>query len=236
MWEAKPKALWIGGSYQSRPNIAGGMKLNGTLRAALPAGPMLSDSTNNVSVYQDLPDIIRWGVRWKPTPRSEIRLSADWERWSSFQDQCIAHQDKPCEIQENGSPTAATAKGVIESLPRRWQDGFGVRAGGSYWPGEKLEIFGGAGYDSNAVPDEHLEPVISDFKPDHGRRRRAGHRHEELRRRGVQYTNYFCLSRDTTNESVNATKFKGTISAGPDAGGQYTQYIGQIGVNLNFMF
>jgi long-chain fatty acid transport protein len=234
LYEFLPKKLWMGASYQARPNVAGGMKLNGTL-SAFSFG---SETINKVSVYQDYPDIVRWGVRWRPSDRSEIRLFGDWERWSAFTDQCIANQDKPCATYDVAVPGHAKGSAKdgtmpIQNLPRLWQDGFGIRGGGSYWVSPAVELFGGAGYDSNAVPDAHLEPVIMDVK----QITLAVGANFELNKHfgvGIAYTEFFGIPRDTSKTNENATF--AAPSAGPNAGGQYTQLVGVINTNILVKF
>lgn len=227
LYEFLPNKLWMGASYQARPNVAGGMKLNGTLTAV----SFGAETINKVSLYQDYPDIVRWGVRWKPGERSEVRVFADWERWSNFKDQCISQQNTPCAVNPDGS--AANGTTPTQNLPRRWQDGFGVRAGGSYWVSTPIELFGGVGYDSNSVPDAHEEPVIMDIKQINvaiGANLDVG-KHLQL---GLSYTEFFGIPRDTTGESQNA-QFQAP-SKGPDAGGKYTQFIGVINTSVLVKF
>jgi long-chain fatty acid transport protein len=48
------------------------------------------------------------------------------------------------------------------SFPRRWEDAFGIRAGGSWWAAEGTELILGLGYDGNAVPDKTVDPALYD--------------------------------------------------------------------------
>ncbi|HVY47223.1 MAG TPA: outer membrane protein transport protein [Minicystis sp.] len=226
LYEFIKDKLWMGASYQARPNVAGGMKLNGTL-SVFSFG---SDNTQKVSVYQDYPDMVRWGARWRPNDKWELRLFADWERWSNFQDQCISNQNTPCVVEKDGS---STSKGIIQNLPRRWQDGFGIRAGGSYWVKPEIELFLGTGYDSNAVPDQHLEPVIMDMKRITAT---VGGTFDVTKNvaLGLSFTQFFGIPRDTTGESQNA-QFS-PPSTGPDAGGKYNEQISVFNLDVNLKF
>ncbi len=84
--------LWVGASYTSQPNVVGGMRLRGTLTNVLALGDPL---TQQVELTQTLPEIARLGVRVRPTPRLELRLFADYSRWSVFNKQCLLDADDP---------------------------------------------------------------------------------------------------------------------------------------------
>jgi long-chain fatty acid transport protein len=53
---------------------------------------------------------------------------------------------------------------VIQIFQRQWDDGFGARVGASYFfGGDELELAGGVGFDSNAIPDATLDPSLFDM-------------------------------------------------------------------------
>lgn len=223
MVEALPKKLWIGASYQARPNVAGGMKLKGTLRNYLVGS--LTDQP--VELHQDLPDIVRLGVRFAPSDKLELRLFGDWTRWSSLDRQCIADEGSPCDVADDGATSA------LQNQPRDWNDAFGVRAGVSFWAIPEVEIFGGVGFDSNAVPDETLEPALMDFNDlsvAAGGKFHIG-RHLAL---ALSYTHFIYFARDNAGKS-QLDEFQPN-SKGPDAGGEYTQWIGVINANAEVAF
>src|SRR5450432_140953 len=68
LYEVTPGVLWLGLSYQSRPNVSGGMRLHGSLENDI-GGPSSAD----VDMVYDLPDIIRWGARYRPRRNLELR-------------------------------------------------------------------------------------------------------------------------------------------------------------------
>jgi long-chain fatty acid transport protein len=184
-----------------------------------------------VSLYQDLPDIVRLGVRFKAMDELELRLFGDWTRWSAMQNQCLSNEGEACAVTAQGAPAEGT--NPIVNLAREWHDAWGVRAGLSYWPAEEVELFSGMGYDSNAVPDRTLDPSLTDFHDVSvalgGRFGIGEHLHL-----GASYTHFFYIQRDTTGESTLAQKeFPTTV---PDSGGIYTQTIGVLNVNLDIGF
>ena len=175
--------LWIGASYTSQPNVVGGMTLKGSLNNAL-ASPMVP-TVAPAELTQTLPDIIRLGFRFRPTDRVELRLFADYTRWSVFDKQCVLDasvKDRGCGFTGAGTalanpegfgaeepdpdgagPLKSPTNGTIQHLPRFWKDAGGVRAGASYWFTPQVESYLGVGYDSSAVRPETLDAALMDM-------------------------------------------------------------------------
>jgi long-chain fatty acid transport protein len=148
LYEAIERQLWFGASYQSRPR---GDTMSGDFRQSI-AGNV---STQAADFRYKLPDIARLGARFAPSERVELRLFGDYTRWSVHDRLCLTSAGEPCDLQENGAP--AEGAHVLANLPRNWDDAFGVRAGGSFWLVPELEVFVGAGFDSNPIPDATLD-------------------------------------------------------------------------------
>ncbi len=225
MLEAIPDRLWFGASYQAQPGL-GAQALKGTLALTSPSG-----ATNfNVTLNQALPDIYRVGARARPRSDLELRVFADYTRWSVMQTQCVALQGYACAVYADGSDASG---GVLANYKRYWKDTYGVRVSGSYWIRPELELFGGVGFETAAVPDSTMEANFIDA--DNlglalgARFPIAGWMHL-----GVSYTHVQYFDRDNTGRS--------TLSAGQtptqkqDAGGQYTQWIGILDVNVEKRF
>ena len=146
-------------SYQSQPGF-GDISLDGTLDTVLADG---EPGQTDVELEQALPDIWRIGARWQPDDRWELRLFGEFVRWSVFERQCIVNADNPvCDLNPNGSEINGDGS-VVQNIPRNWDNGFGIRAGVSHWFTPGIEGFLGAGYDSNAVPDETIDPALMDM-------------------------------------------------------------------------
>jgi long-chain fatty acid transport protein len=166
LWGPVQDRLWVGASYQSQPGF-GTMELSGalhnTLGRAQPAQPA------DVIFTQELPDIVRLGVRGRIVPEVELRAAADWTAWSRLGAMCLVNEDVPdidaaCETNGDGSLVRSEhAADVIQVFQRRWIDGFGLRVGGSYFWGEEVELYGGVGFDSNAIPSSTLDPALYDM-------------------------------------------------------------------------
>ncbi len=226
--EIEPEKVWIGFSYQSQPGF-GETALKGTLTNNL-SGSL--EPAADVKLLQSLPDVYRLGVRARPVKEVELRLFGDVTNWSVFDRQCIipSTQDD-CKLNPDGSVAAGDQ--TILALRRDWGPAFGIRAGGSYFLSEVVELYLGAGYDSNAIPDATLEPALTDFHKASvagGARFSAG----DIFAAAISYTHIFYASRDTTGESV-LPKLS-PPSRSPDSGGQYTQTIGVINANVQLSF
>src|SRR5215471_3159700 len=156
MYEAVPNRLWFGASYQARPGF-GSMTLNGTLVVTYQGAPL----TTRVSFTNALPDIVRFGVRYRPSESVELRAFGDVTRWSALQDHCISLEGQPCAVLPNGEDATPNHTTVL-NLRRFWNDTYGIRIGGSYWISPKWELFAGLGFETAAVPDRTLDPALPD--------------------------------------------------------------------------
>ena len=168
IWEPRPNDLWVGLSYQSRPNLNGEMELEGTL-----TNFFSKLDTTKVIFTSTLPDVYRLGVKKRINGRDELRLFGDFTRWSTFDQQCLMKKKKEsaadpfefCATKADGSAvTPENDKGDITvNLIRRWNDAWGVRSGYSHYLADGTELFADLGYDANAVPDTALEPSLMDM-------------------------------------------------------------------------
>jgi long-chain fatty acid transport protein len=228
MVEAVPQQLWLSASYQAQPGL-GTMKLNGDieLQPTVPAtDPPLSQQ---VTLHQALPDIWRLGARYRVSDSVELRLAADLTRWSVLRTQCVSVRDESCQVTRNGE--AAPDSGTIMNMRRNWRDTIGVRGGISYWTHPELELFGGLGFETAAVPDATLDPVLADAS---SAMITAGARYEVVETWFVaaSYTHLQFFSRDTTGKSKAADPEVGEATRGLDGGGKYSQWVGILNANV----
>jgi long-chain fatty acid transport protein len=213
--------MFIGLSYQSQPGF-GENTLTGTATKALAQ----SDSVaGDAEATQSMPDIVRWGWRMR-TDNREYRLFGDYTRWSRFEKQCIRTKGRSdCDLAD---------------IPRNWNDAFGVRAGYSHYF-EGFELFGDAGYDQNAVPDEYLEPALYDAEKFTGT---AGGRvvlMDDTLAIAASYTQVVYLDRTidawergADGRLVPAGDF--ATAANPNSAGTYKQAIGVFNLNAEYTF
>jgi long-chain fatty acid transport protein len=240
LWEAVPSRLWIGLSYTSKPNVAGGMRLTGHLTNVFAT---LEARETPVEMTQDFPDIIRLGLRARITERLELRLFGDYQRWSVFDKQCVLDVresnrncnfdgvDRAIEDPESyGSPTGTS--GVVQHFPRLFVDAFTVRAGASYWFAPELETFLGAGYESSAIPVEMVDPLLFDNDKV---TLSAGIRWQLKRLKiGLSYTQYIFFDLDTAGKNV-LNRFRPPTRQ-PGANGVYSQLVSVFNLHTDFQF
>ena len=228
LYEVSPDSFWIGASYTSKPDpFSDELIESGTLKNNF--GGRISE--DDVDLHQDLPDIYRLGIRARPSKQLELRLFGDFTRWSQMERQCVSRKDSPCDLNPDGSQGPSGA--VLQNQPRNWNDTFGVRAGASLWTNDATEVLAGAGFSSNAVPDETLEPSLPDFDTI---TLSLGGRFELSDKIFVaaSYTQFVFLPRDNRGKSTLAAAQ--SPSAVPDAGAEYGQHIGALNLNADFEF
>lgn len=230
---AKDK-VWLGMSYQAQPGF-GDMTLEGTLTNNF-AGNV--STPEDIKLIQALPDIFRIGVRARPIKTVEIRVFGDYTNWSTFKNQCVTNIDADsCETNPDGSAVEGKDPPLI-NIVRNWGPSFGARMGGSYWVVPEVELFLGAGYDSNAIPDNTLEPALTDFQKASlagGLRFQIG----DTFAAALNYTHLFYIERNTQNDDGTSLSILPTLqspSRTPDSGGQYNQTIGVINTNIQLAF
>ena len=235
LWEPIEKKLWVGASYQTRPNFSGKIEADGKLRNYLGAS---QQTESDVILTTYLPDIIRLGARFQPMPEKlEVRLFGDMTRWSAMKQQCLIDIDAPdideaCEIGDDGAQVNDGTTVPIQNAARQWKDAFGVRLGASYWIND-LELLVGGGWDGNAVPDENLDPALMDmnkFTATLG----GAYTIADMMTIGLSATNIFYAQRDTTGASGNESL--ALPSRQPGNQGIYKQNIFLINTNLQFSF
>lgn len=236
----KKDMLWIGASYTSQPNVTGGMTLDGTLSNALARS---EPTTTEVELTQTLPDIIRFGLRYRPTEKVELRLFGDYTRWSVFDRQCVLNKEDPdrnCDFDnvdsalddpENFGGNAHPS--VVQHLPRYWRDGGGVRLGASYWFLPQLEGYIGGGYDSTAVPLETLDPALMDM---HKATLSVGARWQMHKRIGVALTSTQVFYQTTNTKGENALNIFQPPTRQPSAEGEYKQFLQLFNVYVDVKF
>jgi long-chain fatty acid transport protein len=228
MWEVAPRKFWLAASYQAQPGL-GAMQLNGTLELGMNG----ESGKQDVTFHQALPDIFRFGARYRPSEVVELRVAGDMTRWSVLKTQCLSVRELPCTVTSDGSGAPGSA--VIVNLRRNWRDTFGVRGSGSYWIVPTLELFAGLGFETSAEPDSTLDPALADANnllAALGGRLQLGTSWYVA----ASYTQLQFFDRDNTGLSQLADPALGAVTRRPDGGGQYRQWVGLVNANLTKTF
>lgn len=229
IWEPVER-LWIGASWQSRPGL-GEMSLEGQLHNALAVSPT---SVTEIEFLQEMPDVWRFGARWRPENHYELRLFGEYVTWSNFEKQCLLVRDNPdrnCDLLENGG-TGPNGVAITQNIMRRWEDAFGIRGGFSWWFTPDVEGYLGFGYDSNAVPDETLEPALIDMDK-YTAAVGAQFRLSDRWLLSATFTQVIYSERELSLE--NARVFEAP-SRQPKSAGTYNQAISVLNLNTQYSF
>ena len=223
--------LRIGLSYMSRQALSTA-RLKGTLHTQFGGNP---DLTQDADVLMSFPDIIRFGGAFRVTKQLDLRIDAEWVRWSLLKRQCVVVSGAQCNIKSDGAENVPAGGGsqVLLNLERQWQDAFGVRAGAGFFVTDDTEVMGSFGIDTSAVPAAHLDATYFDaFKviASVGIRQRFAERWIV----GAAITEMYYLPVDNTGSAVNNTLQ--IPSRSPSNAGKYTSSITFFDVNLGVRF
>lgn len=226
---------WIGVSYQSQPGF-GENTLTGDA-TIITGNTSIPANKTPVELFQSMPDIWRFGARFRPNAKSEYRLFGDYTRWSVMQEQCFLNADNPDRSCETGT-------GAIGIIPRYWEDAFGVRLGYSRWFDNGVEVVVGAGFDQSSVPDNTLDPSLYDADKVTAS---LGARFPMLSKKmylAATYTQVIYFGQDIEPRGFDADAGASNIAAvgirdqarSPDSAGTYEQAVGVLNLNLEYAF
>ena len=217
LYQPSPK-MRIGYSYQSQPGF-GEMRLKGQLKVT---DHLSVNKPQNSALLMSLPDIHRLGFQYGDLKSWELRVFADYVRWSVFDRQCLlSDPEGDCDLNDPIAP-------ITLNINKGWQDAFGLRLGGSYWLSEAAELYLGGGYDANAAPDQGVDPSLFDMDKLSAAIGARISFADQAMRVGLTFTQVIYFSREipvVTNEAgVSSNGFEG-VSAGPSAAGEYQQSV-----------
>lgn len=238
IWEPMEN-MWIGASYQAQPGF-GNHTQSGRLTQQL---GLTGVEETEIRLEQALPDVTRLAWRYRPVHNVELRLQGEYQRWSVFENQCLMDGSLPksqnnCALDENGA-ALPEAQGIVVNIPRRWNDTYGIRGGGSYWFTPELEVNGGLNYDSSAVPDETIDVSLLDQNK---LLALAGVRWAVLPQQlilGLTLVNVFYFKRDVApRERDEMDQGIGPLppSSIPDGAGVYKQNVFYFQLGAEYMF
>jgi len=139
----------FGMAYRSnvKVDVSGTAKLSGI---AEPLAPLFGGTTfrSDASTSMEFPDIVSFGVSYRPTER--LVIDVDWEiyGWSSFD---TATLDFATEV---------PAAGIVDSTSiYDWEDSDQIKIGMEYLVNDQLALRAGYAYLSAQVPDYTLTPI-----------------------------------------------------------------------------
>jgi long-chain fatty acid transport protein len=96
----------------------------------------------------DFPDIVSFGIAYRPTRKLTFAVDCEWVGWSSFDKQELDLRD---EVPQAGFSDSST--------PLDWKDSWLFKAGAQYSVNDKLALRGGYVFVESPVPDHTLTPA-----------------------------------------------------------------------------
>ncbi len=150
-WRSGPWLL--GASYTSAVDLL----LPGRLSVYVPRNDFFrgltgGDVTVDARLSTTWPDVARFGVGWQVDARWTLTAAVEWARWSRY---AAVHIDAvPAQVQGLGDLDQHRIMG--------WQDTAGLRLGARFRLTDAVQLFGGLGGETGAVPDARLDPSVFD--------------------------------------------------------------------------
>lgn len=234
--------LRLGLSYISQPGL-GETRMSGELKTQLGAG---QQSVSKIDFLQTYPDVIRFGVGFKATPRLDLRGDFEFVRWSVFERQCVVEKGASCAVDPDGrrqvgSPDAVK---VQVNVPRNWNNAIGFRVGPGYMFTDQLEGFASLGFTTPAVPKETIDAATIDSQRLYAT---VGARYEISKHFSLagSYNHIYFVPVDTKgannqNLSDHPANAPGggdyNVSRTPSADGKYYAQIGFVNINAAYTF
>lgn len=232
-WEPTPD-VHLGISYSSQPGF-GTTRMKGTLEQQFGTVSAVADKTD-VEFLMAYPDIFRIAGSFRADKQWEVRLGAEYVRWSVLKNQCllnasISNGSGSCDLDANNNATPGSP--VVQNLVRNWKDAVLVTAGFGYFPIEALELFFGETLSTSAVPKETIDVSTIDSTRLYTS---VGARYAVAKGMFVagSYTNLYLLPVDTDGKSQHYTF--GSTSKSPSSDGVYKSMVHLVNVNVTFAF
>lgn len=150
-WKPRPD-LNFGISYRSRIHIPLKGDADYHATTAIGANPALGLSGNvQTSAAADvtLPDMLTFGVAWKPVDRLMLEFDLERTGWSSYDKLELKFGNGLAAF--NNNPDA-----------KNWKDVWAYRFGGQYSLTDSLDLRAGYAFENNPAPDSTLGPELPD--------------------------------------------------------------------------
>lgn len=107
--------------------------------------------TTDVKTTLPFPDIVAIGYTYRPTPKLDISLEAQWAGWSIFKEQRL-------DFTKETDPARLAILNADNPAPKNWRDTYSVAVGTEYRVRESLRLRGGAYYVPSPVPSSTFDP------------------------------------------------------------------------------
>jgi long-chain fatty acid transport protein len=142
----------FGISYRSKLKT----KFKGTLTstglkdqsAAVFGGPTY---VTDVKTTIPFPDIVAVGYTYRPIPKLDLSLEAQWAGWSTFKEQRL-------DFTNETDPVRLAILNADNPTPKNWRDTYSFAVGAEYRARDNLTLRGGAYYAPSPVPNSTFDP------------------------------------------------------------------------------
>jgi long-chain fatty acid transport protein len=148
------KQLSLGLAYRSKIKVdfSGDVELR---NIAPPIQPLFggSDFRTDISSESTFPQIVSFGIAYRPTEKWTLGFDVEWVEWSSFHRSDLDFED---EVPQAGFTDTST--------PLDWKDIWTIKVGAEYKVNERLALRGGYAHSDTSVPDHTLDASNPDSK------------------------------------------------------------------------
>jgi long-chain fatty acid transport protein len=148
-----PDERWsLGFAYRSKIRVThdGDLKLRHIAPAIQPLFGGSSYKTD-AETPATFPDIVSFGIAYRPTKDWTFGLDFEWFGWSSFQDAELKMDDEVPEANFTDS-----------SAPLDWKDIWTIKAGAEYKMNEKIAFRAGYAYIETQIPEHTIDATAPD--------------------------------------------------------------------------
>jgi long-chain fatty acid transport protein len=108
--------------------------------------------TTDAQLTYDFPLTAAFGLSFRPTPKWNLEINADYTDWSSFDTLTLYQDQQPPD-------------GILRNIPitLEWKASWIYSAGVTYFFESGWQISAGYLFSQNSVPDDYYSPVIADL-------------------------------------------------------------------------
>ncbi len=167
-----------------------------------------SEFSSDMSTSMKFPDIISFGLAYRPTAKLTIALDLEEIKWSTFGSSTITLQ--------NEVPQAGISSGSTEL---NWKNMWTAKIGAEYKATDRLSLRGGYAYVARAVPDNTLDPGNPD-STEHNFSLGFGYK------KGGLVMDFFYMAGFFENRTVTNTILSGS----------YKNFVNYVGVGTGYSF
>ena len=138
----------FGATFRSRTDFS----LDGT--TTLEQDPFIRETHIGASTSMEFPTTYAFGASYRPTPKWNVEVDADYTDWSAF---------NTINIHQNSAPPPPLQNDVNVPVNFGWQNSWNVSAGCTRYFDSGWHISGGLTYSENSVPDTYYTPLAADL-------------------------------------------------------------------------